>query len=149
MVVLLIIILLYSNAVAAPSVNILFSTRNVTIGQNVTVQCAITTNYGRPTDIEVTPHISWDIESNENDEIVMETLEDVQLTMLTTAVFTSELQYNPILATRTFTCRSYVEPLVPNLLVRQSDTNFSSKTVNPRGKICTIGSKTLIEVYTL
>lgn len=122
---------------ASPSVAVSFlpfSTRNITIGQNITVVCAIATDYGRPTDIAVTPRIFWDIISYEDaDEVVMETFEDTQLINITTAVFLSELHYNPILTMRSFTCRSYVEPSNTNLIVRQSDNNTDTRLLNPEG----------------
>ena len=123
---------------AAPSVsiNILpFSTRNITTGQNITIQCVIATNYGRVTDIEVIPHIFWDIAYENADGEVMRNSFEAQLTTLTPAVFLSNLEYNPILNTMNFTCRSSVEPLSVNdgTLVRQSTISVDTRIVSPQG----------------
>ena len=124
---------------AAPSISINIiplSTRNITTGQNITIRCAITTNYGRVTDIEVIPHIFWDI-TYENDGEVMRSSFEAQLTNLTPAVFLSTLEYTPILNTMNFTCRSSVEPLSDinnGTLVRQSATSVDTRIVSPQGK---------------
>ena len=124
-------------SVAAPSISINIlpsSTRNITTGQNITTQCAITTNYGRVTDIEVIPHIFWDIAYENNGEVMRSSFE-AQPTTLTPAVFLSTLEYTPILNTMNSTCRSYVEPLSVNngTLVRQSATSVDTRIVSPQG----------------
>lgn len=123
---------------AAPSVsiNVLpFSTRNITIGQNITVQCAIATNYGRPTDIGVIPHILWDICYESDSEIIRDSFEASQLSNLTSAVFLSSLEYRPILLPRNFTCRSYVEPagLGAGVLVRSSEHGSNTRSIGLQG----------------
>lgn len=122
---------------AAPDVNInIFpsSHRNITIGQNITAQCAITTNYGHATDIDVTPHIFWDITYTNDGEVVRNSFE-AQLTTLTPAVFFSSLQSTLILNSTNYTCRSYLEPssLDHRILVRQSITNVATRIVIPEG----------------
>ena len=122
---------------AAPFVNINllpFSSRNITVGQNITVQCAISTDYGRPTDIEVTPHIVWEVSYESNGERVMNSFEATELTVLTPAVFLASLEYAPVVSTRNFTCLGYVEPMVPSLSILRSETTNDSRIVSPQGK---------------
>lgn len=122
---------------AAPFVNINlfpFSSRNITVGQNITVQCAISTDYGRPTDIEVTPRIVWEVSYESNGETVMNSFEATELTVLTPAVFLASLEYAPVISTRNFTCLSYVEPMVPSLSILRSETTTDSRIVSPQGK---------------
>ena len=122
---------------AAPFVNINlfpFSSRNITVGQNITVQCAISTDYGRPTDIEVTPRIVWEVSYESNGERVMNSFEATELTVLTPAVFLASLEYAPVVSTRNFTCLSYVEPMVPSLRILRSETTIDSRIVSPQGK---------------
>ena len=132
---------------AAPSVNINlfpFSSRNITAGQNITVQCAISTDYGRPTDIEVTPHILWDIIYYENDgEAVMNSFEATELTNLTSAVFLSSLEYAPVVSIRNFTCRSYVEPTLSINRILVSETASDSRIVIAQGNSCSFTSLSL------
>ena len=79
------------------SINLfLFSFRNITVGQNITVQCAISTDYGRPTDVEVTPHILWEVSYENNGERVMNSFEATEPTALTSAVFLASLEYAPV-----------------------------------------------------
>ena len=111
-----------------------FSSRNITVGQNITVQCAISTDYGRPTDIEVTPRIVWEVSYESNGERVMNSFEATELTVLTPAVFLASLEYAPVVSTRNFTCLSYVEPMVPSLRILRSETTIDSRIVSPQGK---------------
>ena len=121
---------------AAPfvSINLFpFSSRNITVGQNITVQCAISTDYGRPTDIEVIPHILWAVSYESNGETVMNSFEATELTVLTPAVFLASLEYAPVVSTRNFTCMSYVQPMAPSLSILRSETTSDSRIVSPQG----------------
>ena len=121
---------------AAPfvSINLFpFSSRNITVGQNITVQCAISTDYGRPTDIGVTPHIQWEVSYENNGERVVNSFEATDLTILTSAVFLASLEYAPVVSARSFSCMSYVEPMTPSLSVLRSETTGDSRIVSPQG----------------
>ena len=129
---------LFFSSVAAPlvSINLFpFSSRNITVGQNITVQCAISTDYGRPTDIDVIPHILWDVSYENNGERVINSFEATGLTILTPAVFLASLDYAPVISARNFTCRSYVQPMLPNLRILTSETASDSRIVSPQGKV--------------
>ena len=122
---------------AAPlvSINLFpFSSRNITAGQNITVQCAISTDYGQPTDIDVTPRILWEVSYENNGERVMNSFAATELTALTSAVFVASLEYAPVVSTRNFTCSSYVTPTLPSLRVLVSETASESRIVSPQGK---------------
>ena len=127
----------FFSSVAAPlvSINLFpFSSRNITIGQNITVQCAISTDYGRPTDIDVIPRILWEVSYENNGERVINSFEATGLTVLTPAVFLASLDYAPVISARNFTCRSYVQPMLPNLRILTSETASDSRIVSPQGK---------------
>ncbi len=101
---------------------------SVYIGRNTTVSCVISTDGF--VDVNLTPTITWQVSSAQNEP---ETIIPDEITVITPVVFSTSLEYTPILGDMTFTCTASVEPMQPSLNVVGSQQTSTTYFLNVQG----------------
>ena len=81
---------------------------SIYIGKPITVSCTIGADAS--VDIAITPRISWEVTYVDDGEPITDRFEAMEIVAITPLVFSTTLQYNPILRNMNFTCVSSVQP---------------------------------------
>ncbi len=110
---------------------------SVYIGRNTTVICIVSS--GGFIDVDITPTISWQV-SNPQDDVPPQTIIPDTISSITPTIFSTSLEFNPILGDMVFTCSASVEPIQPMLNVAGSQQTSTTFFLNVEGTYLYLGA---------
>lgn len=109
---------------------------SIYIGKPVLVSCTIGADAS--VDIDISPQISWEVSYVSDGEVISNNFEAMDIATITPLVFSTTLEYDPIVRDMNFTCISSVQPVEvdQSLVLPSNSTTESEEVLAPSEFIC-------------